>query len=75
MPKEVRSNQSVSVKRVSCGLVVTALVDIGSAGQFEELRASEPSPSLSISGHHGLTVHQMNGVMAELAESIPRFQS
>lgn len=55
--------------------VVAALVDVGSAGQFEELRASEPSPSLSISGHHGLTVHQMNSVMAELAESIPRFQS
>lgn len=55
--------------------VLAALVGVGSAGQFEELRASEPSPSLSISGHHGLTVHQMNGVVAELAESIPRFQS
>ena len=47
MPREVRSNQSVSVRRVSCCLVdsmaagaaeaAAALVDVGSARQFEEL--------------------------------------
>lgn len=85
MPREVRSNQSVSVRGFHAvwltawrqGLLMRsmALQDVGSARQFEELLCFRAKSLLVVHflGTMDSTVHQMN-VMAELAESISGFK-